>query len=302
MLRAAVGYAAVARALPLTLFRCFQLLAAIDHVFLRAAWCRRGCAVSPVTQKNLPVPHSPKPPSLPIDVAFPPWQVPTSTWSSSRRGCLAWLGAVCGSAPIGCCLSALSVVPVPAVVFWQVLSCLLLPFPVLPCVCCLLFRPGLSCGWWCVVSSRLWLCCLVLSCVVLCFWWSWLSSPLLSLFAAAPCQMPTSTWRSSRRGGLAWFGGMGQSGPVGFSVCFLLLVPSGCCFFFCLFSSCSCDAPAAMTAYVSPNSKGLSGHMLLQPRDHPLQPPESRLTKTSCCEELALWKLAPAVIDTMKQP
>jgi hypothetical protein len=60
--------------------------------------------------------------------------------------------------------------------------------------------------------------------------------------------------------------------------------------------------PAAVTAYVSPNSKGLSGHMLLQPRDHPPQPPESRLTKTSCCEELALWKLAPAVIDTMKQP
>lgn len=162
---------------------------------------------------NLPVPHSPKPPSLPIDVAFPPWQVPTSTWSSSRRGCLAWLGAVCGSAPIGCCLSALSVVPVPAVVFWQVLSCLLLPFPVLPCVCCLLFRPGLSCGWWCVVSSRLWLCCLVLSCVS-----GGLGCRPLCCVPVCRCPLPDAYFDvevfTTRLLGLVWWDGSVWSGWV----------------------------------------------------------------------------------------
>lgn len=181
----------------------------------------------------------------------------------------------------------------------------------LSCLVFAVFSLGLGClvagGVLCrLVSGCVVLFCLVLFCVVLCclvFLVVLVVVPfVVSLFAAASCQVPTSTWRSSRRGCLAWFAGMGQSGPVGFSVCFFLLVPSGCCFFFCLFSSCICDVPAAVTAYVSPNSKGLSDHMLLQPRDHPLQPPESRLTKTSCCEELALWKLAPAVIDTMKQP
>ena len=33
----------------------------------------------------------------------------------------------------------------------------------------------------------------------------------------------------------------------------------------------------------------------------PLHPPESRLTKMSCCEDLTLWKLAAAVINTRKQ-
>ena len=217
------------------------------------------------------------------------------------HGAAAWLGlARCvGPLPLG-------------VVCLLCRSCLCLPLssgrccPVFFCLflSCLVFAV-FSLGLGCLVAGGV-LCRLVSGCVAWCclvFLVVLVVVPfVVSLFAAAPCQMPTSTWRSSRRGCLAWFGGMGQSGPVGFSVCFFLLVPSGCCFFFCLFSSCSCDVPAAVTAYVSPNSKGLSGHMLLQPRDHPLQPPESRLTKTSCCEELALWKLAPAVIDTMKQP